>query len=593
MPPGRIVSSPQSFQTEELVLIQTPLSTYSPTQGSKGYVSRNTTYAGSERRQRPWFMAVWALAAAAAVVFLVSYCRFWTTDVVGSKLTRRRLAGHSAEDDEQASGWGDPHVCRQISEELDQEQRAPDSDRSRKSAPPGQPNLEAVVAVGMAHKRNTHEEQGDGHAAKVIRSFEVSDATTVAPSILLSATEPQSDPASVLATAQMYSHPSIVLGKSHPVVQSVRESESSPGDVGSDKGEPLELPESMLEFYLNEALGATGEAMLESWLLDPEAPMPPSPSSEVSSHKRFKGVGSQSGSLQQLLSTEEALQAGPQQQEAAGFNDGGMGSGHGPRTISTSWKRLIPASGAPVQPSTKASGVIEDASTPDTGGERHHHEQAASSTSAALEPSGEPPYDQHPFYRIPCISEAMSHTELHPWVIPVPKIEGVIQCLDALQELLVKPCLDDDEFLMLLGLGRALASYAKARLTKPYGGRKASDFSLALFTRFLVGDQLFRVNAVAGQSFMKTDWWGPLMTQMLVPPHSWTPEGVRKRRRDDDVDVVVRIIEALDSYQAGERPSAPTVVEIKQGILSSFKFGGPSWDSWRTADVEFWNSIYQ
>ncbi|KAL8447598.1 hypothetical protein Emed_004279 [Eimeria media] len=583
----RAVSFGPSFSTDELVATQSTLSTDSPTQHFKGDVLSNIT----RRRRPPWFAAVGALLAAAAVVFLISYCRVRTTDVVGSKLTRRRLAGQGGDDDQQASEA--LLLCTELLEDLDEEESVSEGDSLRTSTPSEAAVGGAVVDIEGSRKRKHHEDLGEGHSSKQTRFSEESGESEMTSRVSLSAMESQSGSAFLPATVGTPLHPSI-----ESVVSGI-ESEGLPSvaDSENEEEESLELPEKMLDFYIFEALKGSEELPLASWLLDPELSMPPSPASEVSSQEDLERVFSQPGKFQKPFEAVEALQVKEQQQVAHASGDGSRSSSHHPQTISPSWTK-------PEQLSIKIPGLREEASTPDTGGEGSDNEQAGPSTSAdvgeprqnvpASSPSWEPPYEQHPFYRVPAVPKDMAQEALSPQGYPVIRSEGKLWgLLEGTQQLLVKPYLAPFEVQALVDQGQALLDHAKSHLTRLIGGAKPSDFASSLFKRLLVADQLYRVCAVVGESFKKDEWWEPLMTRMLVPPHSWMPRGVKRRGSIGDGDLVVRVLETLDTYREGRRPDAATVVGIKQAIFCSSSFSSTLWNSWRAADAEFWSSELQ
>lgn len=202
---------------------------------------------------------------------------------------------------------------------------------------------------------------------------------------------------------------------------------------------------------------------------------------------------------------------------------------------------------------------------------------------------GRPDYAAHPYYRLPA---AHPDVELIPLDVKRALIytgigSGIAEKLHPIRTLLLKQQLSATEMQLLLKYGQRLISYAQKFLTKKIAAAKLSHAIEPLSRRFLVADALWCICSVLGPAMQKEKWWAQLLEKMA--------NGLTARLQ---MEVLIakdpffcKLLAAMHLYRKGKRPSAKTVVLLKQSIFrparSTREFKKPRWDPWRRDDRYF------
>lgn len=299
----------------------------------------------------------------------------------------------------------------------------------------------------------------------------------------------------------------------------------------SDESIP-ELLDERLEFLIAEALEAEEGALLEPWILDPEAPVPAS-SASGTSH-----AGDEEESSNDSAAT----------QEEHGGEAGGSSTSDAP------------------------AGVGQ--------------------TPLTSPPLSQQDYANHPFYHLPSVAPSVLQG-LRGLIISQHRLAGndFYALLNLARALLAKQSLTLPEAEQLHICAQVLRNHARSRLMNPLTGISPFHFAHALALRFLLADTLWCACDVLGESLHKDSWWRPLMEGMLAISNSWSLEKLKRQRSAHRVRLVQMILGVVNVYKAGQRPSSKDVVRIKQTIFCGERlltiFKQKVWDPWREADASF------
>ncbi|KAL8447593.1 hypothetical protein Emed_004274 [Eimeria media] len=409
-----------------------------------------------------------------------------------------------------------------------------------------------------------------------------------------------------------------------PVVTTSEESTSPAGDdesIALESTFPL-LPEDTLDLYVAEALQQDDDALLESWLLDPDSLPPASPASVASKEQEEEDHAKEAEALNDILfellqeaedfENQQETQTEPSPQETTSQPSPVAKQSFPPPhalempqapqqqqfyirgpseavSLPQQSREVLPPSaggqprpslGAPIPkpPNARRSQAIQPASGALTAADR-----LQSLTLVATF------YEKHPFYRLPGRPESLNLPALRYKPSQASESTGNLpQLLNILQAFLAKPSLNEEEALSLQKHARELIRYARYCMTDSIGGTMASKFVVPMAKRFLVADILWSVCAVLGPSMEKDIWWRELMDKMLADPLSWPPADRRRTARGELVNYVLA---AFHLYKEGDRPPPLAVVEIKRAIFSGnkapFVFRQKPWDLWRNLEDSY------
>ncbi|KAL8441560.1 hypothetical protein Emag_007072 [Eimeria magna] len=520
-----------------------------------------------------------------AVVFLISYCRVWVMSGVSSTLVKRRLASAGEEGVEEAKEKKYQQVCGTPQKGMDAEEEISTGGLSRQP-----PTFEvlgggSLIEGDYSRKRKSDHEHGGEHdvAPKAVRltDGEVVWKGTSGTSLTRKSTSSSLSLADVeggekkamqkLDSSQRFdlnkgsseagTTPSYYEGRKdsevessefwHKMTQSTLDealmgentstlvSSALNSDAMPRTSSPLLSDDLILELveqlepYIDEALKAEDDSLVELWMLEPDAPVPPSPTSEAPLDEEEKE------SPQGSFVTQEEHEG-----EAAR-----------PSTSDA------PAGAKQTPPPSLHLGWRE--------------------------------YADHPFYHLPTIPAPVLHqlTTMYAYRMHYAAYD-FYGLLNAAQRLLAKQSLDLLEAKELFGCANALIGHASSRLRNPLTGVSSFHFAHALALRFLISDILWCACELLGQILKKDRWWQPLMESMLAIEDTWSLEKF-KRQRDarKKVELVQAILRIVNIYKAGQRPSPRDVVRIKQLIFCGddqlIVFQQKLWNPWRQADICF------
>ncbi|KAL8430655.1 hypothetical protein ACSSS7_005790 [Eimeria intestinalis] len=314
---------------EEIHAIQSPPLSLGRNPYASGALSPRVSNPEPQRRTYQCLSAAGALLAVMAFVFLIFHCRVRITSSVGSSLVKRKLAsgGEGGEEDSKQENY--KQACGGSEEELDTEEI---TFISVSHQPPAAEGSDAGGFVkGKPRKRKGHHEHGkkEAVAPKTLKlsDGEPSQAGSSGTSLMVESTSSSVYPADGQGSEQNVvqkqdssqqsdlgqgssqgcTSRSDEEGRSGEAESSyyphafarfaleealMAEKSLSADSSASNMNESLlqdppllpkdKIPELVekLDVYISEALEAHDDALLEMWLLDPEAPVPTSPRSE-------------------------------------------------------------------------------------------------------------------------------------------------------------------------------------------------------------------------------------------------------------------------------------------------------------------------
>ncbi|KAL8272617.1 hypothetical protein Esti_003506 [Eimeria stiedai] len=665
MPATRTAAGDLSPRSEEFLPSQPPSSPLHLSACAKGGEFLRTDNWGPQKGYCRCFSAMGTMLAAAALVFFIYYCRVRIVNSMGSNIVKRRLGGAGQGGDQGAKEQSYEQVCGGIGEKVGQVEGTTTTGSPHHSPAPVVLNAEGLAEGERPRKRMRYQRPGKGHGS-LAKAASLSEDVAV-----LKTTSVPSD-----KSDWFVSQPSRAdfRGSGLRGLQQLDFSEgsgsrqggfeesnsSADGEARSGEGDfgviskqvahftlkeavvadkdltldssSLDMDESHqpsspppsdelipdflghLELYMTEVLEAEEGALLDPWILDPEAPMPPSPvetSADEAHNESSKGSAGLYSSLGLLVTSPKSLLREQKPSSESPFPDDSWGkSSHDLHKAETTSERVsqkvqasisVPLPSPPFPQSSVAEALSGglDAAAPQ---EDHGGEAAGSPTLDAFAgagqtplgspPLGEPDYANHPFYHTPTVPssvlEKLGRTR-HKHLVGGERLWGLINLA---RHLLAKPCLSLPDAELLHSCVEALRSHAMSRLTKPltpYGGSR--HFAFAASLRFLIVDILWCASEVLSRSTETKRWFGSLVESMLSTSAPWSAGNLRQRQEAGRLELLSRIFSVWDIYKAGQRPSPKDVVEIKQMIFCGKSvlpaFNQSVWDSWREADRRF------
>ncbi|KAL8430658.1 hypothetical protein ACSSS7_005793 [Eimeria intestinalis] len=606
MPVSRTAAGGLSLHAEEFFPLPSTSSPFHLSAYDKGGVFPLTEIWAPHKRYRRWFSAVGTLLAVAGVVFLISYCRGRVAVHKGSNLVKRKLGGADEGANQGAKEQKHPQVCGGIEEPLTHAERASTFDPPQPLPAPAVLRAEGLAEGERPQKRTRayKPREGYGLLAKVARLSE-NEAGLASTSVSYSAHESTPSRADLQGAGV---RGLLDFSQSSGAEQRRFEGSESPADHGerSSEGGSRETPAEMVQFileaskrasehlalgpssvdltrspqpsspllpeellpelltedleaYILEASGAEEGALLESWILDPEAPMPPSPvatSADEIQELRVKGSVGGYSSLGIPVKSDKTLAHG---QKPSPFLSG----------------------------SDESKGASPDGL---------HKAQATMASKhqapSGSQPLGEPDYANHPFYHLPAVPlSVLQGRDARTRKYLVARL-SLWEVMNLAGDLLAKPALFLRDVELLQGSAEVLLSHATSNLQRPLSAANPSHFAHGASIRFLIADILWCAWEVLGGVREEKNWFGPLMEKMLSTSEPLSLSRFKQRHGTGRVELISKIFAVADAYKAGERPSAKDVVEIKQlifcGGFSQPIFNQRLWDRWREADRSFW-----
>lgn len=202
---------------------------------------------------------------------------------------------------------------------------------------------------------------------------------------------------------------------------------------------------------------------------------------------------------------------------------------------------------------------------------------------------GRPDYATHPYYRLPLAHPGadLPAFDVRKTLVYTGIASGIAEKLHPVRVLLLQQQLSLGDMQLLLKHGQRLLSYAQKFLTRKISASKLSHAIEPLSRRFLVADALWCICSVLGPAMQKEKWWTQLLDKMA--------NGLSARLQ---MEVLIakdpffcKLLAAMHLYRKGKRPSAKTVVLLKQSIFrparSTREFKKSRWDPWRRDDRHF------
>ncbi|KAL8269279.1 hypothetical protein Esti_006793 [Eimeria stiedai] len=299
-----------------------------------------------------------------------------------------------------------------------------------------------------------------------------------------------------------------------------------------------QLWDDELESFVGQALQTDGAALLESWLLDPDAEVPSSPSG-VDEDDAVEGPKVQAG-----ITVPSALPVPPPSTGLEVFS-----SGFG------------------------AAGT-------------HKEHEGTAMLARSLQPR-ETDYAHHPFFGLPAVLPSVDRSALWKSARQEPDAKDSWPILKAIRDILAKPILNFRDLELLQAHGNALRRHVTEHVLKPISAMWPFKLAQKLALRLLIADALWCTCAVVGPSMLKETWWPKLMNKLLATSQSFSLSLLRTRQTSR-LEFALQLLDALEQYKAGGRPCAQEVVQIKRKIFCEDQgmpfFQDPRWDAWRKAD---------
>ncbi|KAL8447596.1 hypothetical protein Emed_004277 [Eimeria media] len=513
---------------------------------------------------------VGAVLAVVAVVFLISYCRVWVRNSVGSSLGKRRLASGGEGGEEDAKKQKYQQICGTLKEGINPEDPEEETSTGGPSLQP--PTIDVSDGGSLSEDERPRKRKSDHELYKEhgvsAKAAKLSDSKAVQGGT--SGTSVTGKPtSSSLSSAGVKGGKMEAMQKLDSSQQLDLKQGSSEGSTlpsNRSEGEPSDLGNEIAEFTLEEALMAEHFLSLGSSSLNlEELPQPSSPL------------------LPDDLIPELVEELGAYITEALEAKDD---------SLLQEWMLEPDAPMPPSPPSEAPQGEDKEESSQGSAVTQEGHEGEAQTSPSSLPVDG-PEYDHHPFYHLPDVPASVLQ-ELrikYSYRTHLARYDFYGQ-LNAARRLLAKPSLDLVEAEELLGCANSLRAHASSRLRNALSGVSSFHFAHALALRFLIADTLWCACAVLGDIVKEGDWWQPLMELMLAIDETWSLEKFKRQRdADEKIKLVKTIMRVMAIYKAGQRPSAKDVVQIKQMIFCGedvlVAFQQSLWNPWRQADRSF------
>ncbi|KAL8447595.1 hypothetical protein Emed_004276 [Eimeria media] len=641
MPVSQTASADLLLPAEEFHPLQAASPPIQPSEYVKGAMLPRTNSWAPQKRHRRYLSVVWTLLAAASVVFLIYRCRGRTVSIMGSNSAQGRRLGDADEgSDQEAEEWSLSQVCGGMGGQGDPTEGALSADPLNPYPAP------VVFSEGLTEDepprkrmRSYKPEQGRGSSAVGATLFEGEHESE---SKWKSFDLPQSS-SSIQKRFQEWQPPADYGENSSEgaarelpgelvqfTFEEARRASEGLSALSMDLPEPALLSEELspaflddqLESYISEALQKEEGSLLEQWILDPHAPMPPSPvqmpSGEVEEESLKGSVGGES-ILRALLKSAQSHPRGRKPSQDSSSSGSDERRGKSPHELekfvatseSTTQQKARASTSSPSgSASSLGSYAAEGGSLSlEAGASSDEREGEAGGSNTGNEPSGAqqvPPglpqlseveYVNHPFYRLPVVPvwvlQQLGKTRIKPRGIKVD-FWGAINLS---RDLLSLPTLNLEDAELLQNCADMLRSHAMSHLMKPLNLTTSTHFSFAAMMRFLVADTLWSSWEVLRGSRGREAWFGLLTDKMLSTLRPWSASNIKARRITWRQELVSRIFAVADTYKADRRPSAKDVVQIKQmifcGEIVQPPFNQTLWDRWREADKQYREGLGQ
>ncbi|CDI85518.1 hypothetical protein, conserved [Eimeria praecox] len=192
----------------------------------------------------------------------------------------------------------------------------------------------------------------------------------------------------------------------------------------------------------------------------------------------------------------------------------------------------------------------------------------------------------HPFVRLPVLEDGVviRHMEVKDLFKP---FRGKVQpyfYLSTLRALFAKSVLDQDDVNKLVNAVEGLIGAAWHQAQRRFRKTRPLYAAEALGKNFLALDAIICAIQLLGDTMSVSTWWDEFISAFNCDPSIYLPPLVRQisvsNRR-----LIRRLLNVLEIYKKGERPSAEEVYEIKKKLFCSedapLHFKDFKWTPWR------------